>query len=188
MRRGRVFGLLLAALVACGMSKLPKPSYVGHPTSALVEVPYPPPPARVEFVPDAPKSDTAVWLDGEWTWRGRRWGWKAGRWVEPPKDAKYSPWTQVRDPRGTLYVAEGVWRDAKGNPLDDPKPLVTARSQAGGLVTPEGETIPAGPTDRQRDRQPSRERERKEAADGGEVDAGTIESSDAGEAPTGDAG
>lgn len=174
-------------LVACGMSRLPRPDYVAHPTSALVEVPYPPPPARVEFIPDKPKNDNAVWIDGEWTWRGRRWGWKAGRWVEPPANAKFSPWTETRDPRGTVWFAEGVWRDPKGNPLDDPKPLTTARSQAGGLVSPEGEQIPAGPTDRQRERQPSRERERKETADGGEVDAGPSDS-DGGEAPIGDAG
>src|SRR3954469_19970731 len=102
--------LVLCAIVACGARALPHPEYVAHPQRALVEVPYPPPPARVEFVPARP-ADDAVWVDGEWVWRGRRYAWKPGRWVMAPSDAKFSPWTSVRDREGTLYLAKGTWRD-----------------------------------------------------------------------------
>src|SRR5262249_19876160 len=99
------------AIVACGHARLPRPPYVQQPTSALVEAPYPPPPARVEVVPDSPR-DEAVWVDGEWTWHGRRWAWRRGRWVVTPSGGAFSPWTTVRNGDGTLYFAEGTWRDA----------------------------------------------------------------------------
>ncbi len=128
-------GLSTVAMVAlvfggCGLRRLPHPRWVMQPTSALVEVPYPPPAARVEFVPKQP-SDSAVWVDGEWTWNGRRWGWRAGRWVVPPLDratplhltAAFSPWVAVRSGDGTLYVAEGTWRDTRGVDIPEPPPL-----------------------------------------------------------------
>ena len=151
------------AAAACGVSRLPAPAYVAHPTSALVEVPYPPPPARVEYVPERPKDGNMVWLDGEWTWRGRRWGWKAGRWVVPPADAKFSPWTDVRDDRGTLSAAEGAGRDSKGVPLADPAPFTLAKTTAGTLVSADGEPITTAPNEQQR---------RRGTRDGGSGDAG----------------
>ena len=137
MRRlGIAIGTGMAAvcvLFACGASRLPSPTYTGQPSEALQQVAFPPPPARVEFVPVAPNDD-AVWIDGEWTWQGGRWGWKRGRWVIPPKDSKYAPWTSVRDVMGTLYVAEGKWRDAQGHELADPQPLATGRPSAGAVI------------------------------------------------------
>lgn len=136
----------IAALVfACGSARMPAPLYAQHPTGALLPARYPPPPARVEFVPEEPKTSGAVWIDGEWTWQGRRWAWKQGRWVVPPNDAAYAPWTMTRDTQGNVYVAEGRWRDAKGNELDDPKPLVSGRRRANAVVTPDGEEAPVGP-------------------------------------------
>jgi hypothetical protein len=121
-RRALLLGCIAAgviAFVACGHARLPRPPYVGHPTSALVEVPYPPPPSRVEFVPPQPQ-DGAVWIDGEWTWRGRRWAWRSGRWVTVPAGATFSPWTSVRNGDGTLYFAPGTWRNAKGEDMRAP--------------------------------------------------------------------
>lgn len=132
------------ALVACGAARLPAPKYVGQPTEALQRADYPPPPARVEFVPEQPKDD-AVWIDGEWTWQGRRYAWKPGRWLVPPSNAKYSPWTAVRDKTGILYVAEGKWRDEKGREVADPKPLAVGRTRGGSVVGPEGEDNPPAP-------------------------------------------
>ena len=100
-------------LVACGSSRLPKPTYVQQPTEALQEADYPPPPARSEVVPAAPGGN-AVWIDGEWVWQGGRYAWKVGRWVPPPSNASFSPWTSVRGEMGTFYIAEGKWRDSKG--------------------------------------------------------------------------
>jgi hypothetical protein len=143
----RLVGLGFAATIAgaCASARLPAPTYVGQPTDALQQVDYPPPPARVELVPAAPPSGSAVWIDGEWTWQGRRWAWKPGRWIAPPAEAAYSPWTSIRDKPGRLYVAEGKWRDRQGRELPDPAPLTVGRTRGGQVVDPEGETVPATP-------------------------------------------
>jgi len=150
MRSGTlvVTGMLAigSLVLACGASKLPAPSYTSHPTSALVEVPYPPPPARVEWVPPRPKGDVVVWIDGEWTWRGRRWAWRAGRWVVPPANASFAPWTSVRDGLGSFHVAQGVWRDPQGNEVAAPKALALGMPSAGPITNPEGEEEPAAPS------------------------------------------
>ncbi len=131
-------------LFACGMSRLPAPPYSKQVTSAYGEVPYPPPPARVEFVPPIPQRG-AVWIDGEWTWEGKRWAWKRGRWVTPPAGATFSPWTATRDATGVLYFAEGTWRDAAGREVAAPPVLAQGRPSEGAVVSPEGEAVPPGP-------------------------------------------
>jgi len=135
---------ILILVMACGPSATPGPSYTKHPTSALIEVPYPPPPARVEAVPKQPNGD-AIWIDGEWTWQTRRWAWKPGRWIKPPTNAKFAPWTQVRNPVGTLYFASGVWRDSKGEEVEEPAPIVIGKPTPASIVSPEGDEIPRGP-------------------------------------------
>lgn len=133
------------AATACGGRRLPAPSYVGQPQDALVQVPYPPPPARVEFVPDQPDGD-AVWLDGEWVWQGRRYAWKPGRWVKPPPNSAFAPWSTVRDTMGSLYIAEGSWRDRNGRELPPPEPLKVGLPSAGAVTDPEGDTQAAAGT------------------------------------------
>ncbi|WP_394832072.1 YXWGXW repeat-containing protein [Pendulispora rubella] len=140
-----VGGTAVGWLFACGPSRLPAPKYVGQDTSALMEVPYPPPPAHTERVPESPAKG-AVWLDGEWVWDGRRWSWRQGRWVMAPSNAKFSPWTTVRGHDGTLYFASGVWKDAGGKIIADPKPLLGARTGSSPIVGPEGEPFPTGAT------------------------------------------
>lgn len=136
--------LLVALAYACGAPRLPAPPYVRQPTNALAEVPYPPPPARVERVPEPP-GGAAVWIDGEWSWQGRRWAWKRGRWVVPPPGAAFAPWTAVRDASGTLYFAPGTWRDAKGAEVPEPEPAAHAKPSRGGVVNAEGEDVPPSP-------------------------------------------
>lgn len=138
-------GLLIGAgAVACGYARLPQPRYVRQPTSALVEVPYPPPPARAEFVPARPR-DGAVWLDGEWLWQGRRWAWRRGRWVIPSPGAAFSPRALVRNEAGTLFWAEGRWRDAKtGVEVADPPVLAIGHASPGEVVDAEGDTTSTG--------------------------------------------
>ena len=71
----RVIGLLAFIVVpACGARLLAAPAYRVQATTALLPVDYPPPPARVELVPNAPSGE-AVWIDGEWQWQGQRWAW-----------------------------------------------------------------------------------------------------------------
>ncbi len=121
---------------------------------------YPPPPARVEFVPKSPK-DGAVWLDGEWTWQGQRWAWKSGRWVAPPANAKFSPWTATRGQTGIYYVRRG---DVEGQRWSGPPRSAGARGrpgpgrwrrQPGGRGRSADPERPAGAHD-QRRRQPER--------------------------------
>ena len=125
------------ALITVGCTRhVPHPPYVGQPTSALVEVPFPPPPARVEVVPPRPTA-RSVWIDGEWSWHGRKWAWKAGRWVVPTPGTAFAPWTTVRGLDGTLFFAPGAWRDAHGEVVVEPIPLATGAS----------DTAPAAPED-----------------------------------------
>ncbi|NUP05226.1 MAG: BcpO-related WXXGXW repeat protein [Polyangiaceae bacterium] len=83
----------------------------------MIEVPYPPPPARVEDVP-APKRVGDVWIDGQWDWDGRRWRWQAGAWVSPPPNAYFTPWTTERRDNGRLYFARAAWHHRDGRVLD----------------------------------------------------------------------
>lgn len=136
---------LAAFAFACGSAELPSPDYTKHPTSALVEIPYPPPPARIEAVPEEPDGDV-VWIDGEWLWQSRRWSWKPGRWIHPPAGARFSPWTTVRDRIGTLYVASGTWRNPAGAEVPEPAPLAIGGPAPAAIVTPEGEEVTQGPT------------------------------------------
>jgi hypothetical protein len=148
VRAARSFAAIVTLALtagACGAPRLPPPEYVAQPKSALRPAPFPPPPARAEWVPDAPRDSGAVWIDGEWTWQGRRWAWRPGRWVRPPANARYSPWTTVRDARGNVYVAEGRWRDGAGRVVADPPPLAVGRSSGGVVVTADGADVEAGP-------------------------------------------
>jgi hypothetical protein len=136
-------------VVACG-TDLPHPPYAPQPTSALTEIAFPPPPARVEAVPARPTKVAAhgdvVWLDGEWTWRTRRWSWKPGRWIVPPEGATYSPWTAVRGDDGALFYAPGAWRNARGEAVTEPAAIATAKAASGVIFSAEGEVERTGRT------------------------------------------
>ena len=136
--------VVTGVLVACGSSRLPRPTYVQQPTEALQEADYPPPPARSEVVPAAPGGN-AVWIDGEWVWQGGRYAWKVGRWVPPPSNASFSPWTSVRGEMGTFYIAEGKWRDSKGVEVAEPLALSAAKVRAGSVVNSDGEDVERTP-------------------------------------------
>lgn len=173
---------ITAAIFACGGKSVTTPKYVSHPQSALAEVPFPPPPSRVEFVPEKPDDDS-VWIDGEWTWRGRRYAWKPGRWVKPVPNAAFAPWTTVRDAMGTLFLAKGAWRDDKGAELPDPAPIRIGLPSQGAVVDPEGEQVPSTPD------QPAAD---KAGPDGGippgALDGGAPRDDDAGIVSDGSAG
>lgn len=145
MRAALIFGGLTIATLAgfaCS-SSVKTPHYTRQPTSALVEVPYPPPPARVEQIPQQP-NDAAVWIDGEWVWQTRRWAWRKGRWVVPPAGASFAPWTTVRDATGTLYVATGMWRNANGEDVAEPPAISPSKPQGMAVVTNEGDQVDIG--------------------------------------------
>ncbi len=116
----------LGLLCACA-SSLPVPERIEHPQSAFVEVPYPPPAALVEIVPEQPRDD-AVWVDGAWVWRGRYYVWQRGGWILPPENATYADWQARLAEDGRLLFAPGTWYDAARQPMDAPVRLVTART------------------------------------------------------------
>lgn len=104
---------LVATLCACASSSLRLPKTGPHIGEEPVFVPYPPPPARVQVVPDRPKEEPdAVWVDGQWTWKARRWVWQAGAWQTPLKDGYYAPPTTVMLSDGTIAYFAGAWRKA----------------------------------------------------------------------------
>jgi hypothetical protein len=143
--------VLVGALVAGCSWAPPQPRYVEQPTSALVAVESPPPPARVEVLPARPSRE-ALWIDGEWVWRRGLWAWLPGRWVIAPPGASFSAWTIVRRADGTLWHAPGTWRDAAGKVVEPPEPLAIATVQAGAVVDAEGNVEPTGPILRERPR------------------------------------
>jgi hypothetical protein len=125
LRKFLLAGLALA-VAACG-SSLPDPDDASHPANAFVEVPYPPPAALVEVVPDRPDG-SAVWVDGNWVWRGRHYVWQRGGWVHAPDKGAYANWQAYLARDGRLLFAPGTWYDAKQQPLDAPAPLKVART------------------------------------------------------------
>ncbi|HEX3770941.1 MAG TPA: YXWGXW repeat-containing protein [Polyangiaceae bacterium] len=130
-------------LAGCG-ARFPRPPYAAQPTSALVEIREPVPPARVEDVPARPAE--TVWIDGEWTWRRARWAWMPGRWVVPPPGEAFSPWVVVRSDDGRLWLAPGVWRDASGKVVDPPAAVAVATVESGQVVNASGAIEPTGRT------------------------------------------
>jgi hypothetical protein len=136
---GPALALLFVIPLGLGCDNgLPRPKYVQQTTAALLLVGYPPPPARVEFIPRRPPGES-VWLDGEWAWSGSKWAWTPGRWVIAPVGASFSPWTTVRDDAGNVYYASGSWRDVSGRVLSPPLALASGSSMAGDVTSSEGD-------------------------------------------------
>lgn len=108
--RSLSFGGLAALLLlfACAEA-LPLPELGPHVEEEPLVVPYPPPAARPEIVPDK-HGKSEVWVDGQWLWRGRRWVWQAGGFVVPPKDSYYAPAITLRQQDGSLAHFEGGFR------------------------------------------------------------------------------
>jgi hypothetical protein len=139
---------LAGGLAACA-GRIPRPTFGAQPTSALVEVGEPPPPARVEVLPPRP-GPSAVWIDGEWMWRRGRWAWLSGRWCNPPPGAVFSPWVFERGPDGRLWYTPGVWRTAAGSPVEAPPALAYAAVQTAAVIDADGTVDVTGPTLRDR--------------------------------------
>ena len=100
---------VLLSTPSCSKS-LPVPTTGSHAGDEPTVVPYPPPPARVEVVPPPPPAlKGAVWIDGEWQWKGRRWVWQRGQWEVPYPGAYYAPSATVRLSDGTLAWFGGAW-------------------------------------------------------------------------------
>jgi hypothetical protein len=122
--------VLLAGIASSACSgSLPTPPVTAHPKRAFEEVPYPPPAALVEVVPDPPKdNEHAVWLDGFWIWRGRYYVWQRGGWLVPPENGAYATWQSVLAQDGRIVFAPGIWYGPDQRPQGAPKTILYARS------------------------------------------------------------
>ena len=125
MRASEVAVLSTMLCQACGPS-LPGPAKVEHPPSAFSIVPYPPPAALAEVVSERPDRSRAVWLDGDWVFRGRRYAWRRGGWYEPRDEVAYAPSRVVFESDGRVLFAPGGWYDSRRAPLDDIRPITPA--------------------------------------------------------------
>jgi hypothetical protein len=113
----------LVLLLPCACARVPTPpaapanlDIAPHTGDEAAIVPYPPPPAMVETIPDRP-SPNALWLDGHWEWTGRDFSWRRGQWdILPAPGAYYAPATTVRRPNGQLFYYVGRWHLADGTP------------------------------------------------------------------------
>jgi hypothetical protein len=112
-------------LLGCSAS-LPSPRAAEHPLSAYVEVPYPPPAALSETVPERPARAGVVWVDGEWVYHGQAFAWRRGGWVVPPTSGRFAPWRSWYRRDGRLMLARGTWYDAKYQRLRSPEPVAPA--------------------------------------------------------------
>lgn len=101
-----------SVLVACGASTpvVPKGPHPPH-IQEFIEVPYPPPPAQVEEIPNGVSDASCAWVDGYYAWEGRRWEWQAGRWVRPVAGCYYAgpvvAWSKAGGER--LYFTPPRW-------------------------------------------------------------------------------
>jgi len=89
---------MLCGAIGCS-SALPRPKTADHPNTEtrIIVASKPTEPVQVDLVGTRP-SATAVWIDGQWEWRGRRWVWIAGNWQEPPSNSYYAPSILVQWP------------------------------------------------------------------------------------------
>ncbi len=82
---------MTAVITGCAAS-VPLPRDGDHAGDEPILVPSPPPVPKVEIVPQvAHPQPRAVWVSGQWLWRGRRWEWEPGTWVTPSRGDTYAP-------------------------------------------------------------------------------------------------
>jgi hypothetical protein len=118
---------LLLTLSACGTT-LPVPERARHPLAVFKEVPYPPPAALAEIVPEQPDRAGVVWIDGEWVLHGSSYVWRRGGWVVPPTGARFAPWESWYRRDGRLMLAAGTWYDAKNERVRRPEAVAPAQT------------------------------------------------------------
>lgn len=156
MNVARVLIVVAVAAVGCGFT-VPTPKTGPHESEEPIEVPFPPPPARVELIPKPPeaKKKVAVWVDGAWEWKGHRWVWLAGDWEVPQPNSYYAPPMTVRLSDGTLAYFPGAWKGVAGAPEAAPLPAAPTDSTpapppstpapSDAAPAPDATTAPAAP-------------------------------------------
>ncbi|HEY6725744.1 MAG TPA: hypothetical protein VI197_17035 [Polyangiaceae bacterium] len=126
MRNALLWLASSVCLGACG-SDFPEPRTTVHANGDYVEVPYLPPAALVEVAGDPP-SDSCVWYDGHWVWRGDKYVWKRGGWTAVAANVAYAPWKTLVLEDGRLMFAEGTWYDESGRKVPAPRVVKAAET------------------------------------------------------------
>jgi hypothetical protein len=130
----------MAILLAACAGSLNGPTIVEHPRESYIEVPYPPPAALAETVPPRPDMANLVWVDGDWTFRGKSYAWRRGGWFVPPPGASYAPSKISYRRDGRLLFAPSAWYDPQrqvlprqraATPAQTPPNEVTSETQTG---------------------------------------------------------
>lgn len=103
---------LLALVAACGGGTQLVPSGAHPPhVQEFVEVPFPPPPAQIEEIPEELEDTSCAWVSGEYRFRDRHWVWEPGSWVVAPAGCYHAPaqvgWSKAGEPR--LYYTPSAW-------------------------------------------------------------------------------
>ncbi len=129
----------IGIVTACKFS-LPEPPLVRHPRSAFEEVPYPPPAALPEVVPDRPKGCECVWVEGSWRFRNKSFAWRKGGWFIPPEGVQYARAEVFFASDGRVMYAPGTWYDAEGLAVDRNVRPVLAAVRPRNEFTSEAET------------------------------------------------
>jgi hypothetical protein len=124
--------LVLSICQSCH-SSLPGPIPVAQPNAAFGEVPFPPPPAKTEYVPQRPPAPDARWVDGQWRWGSSRWEWEHGGWYAVPLGVGFARWQTRRERGGRLLFAPATWRSVDGGEVA--RPALLAHARGGPAVT-----------------------------------------------------
>ncbi len=96
--------LFLGVVLAAGASAMP--AIAASPSEIINRTP--PPPSRVEPVPEARKKGH-VWSPGFWEWRGTGYKWSPGEWIKEKSGHQWQPYGwEERD--GRYHFVHGAWQ------------------------------------------------------------------------------
>lgn len=130
----RASSIAAIVLAACGGS-LNGPTLVEHKRDSFVEVPYPPPAALAETVVPRPAQGGLVWLDGDWSFRGKSYAWRRGGWFVPPAGARYAVSRIDYLTDGRLMFAPGAWYGVRGEMLPRVRPVQPAATPSNAVTS-----------------------------------------------------
>ena len=120
----------LGLAVACGAGVDLVPTGPHRLDAPQLPVAEPPPPSKVETIPDQPRSECR-WLDGRWEYAASEWQWLPGAWVVPPEGCHFAGATTAWATgmgSDVLYFRPGQWvHESPGQNCPEPARCETRR-------------------------------------------------------------